>query len=301
MEKDFMAAVISVQPKSEAYQRLQYKMHLLTGLYTGDCYETPEDTIRKMAVNMERLRWIGSGENYYIDINIPSYTLKVHQQDTVYQFKVIVGKPDTPTPTLESAISYFTTAPEWKVPKKIFTRELLPRALKDHAYMENNQFVIYNEKGKFVPASAENLAEIRKHPGNYYARQSAGCDNSLGLIVFRFPNIYDVYLHDTPEQKLFAKTERAFSHGCIRVENAAKLAGLLLQNDGTGNRTAEVSRAMKQYKTRNFNLKKPVPLRVTYLTCEVVNGYVVTYNDIYNLDKSLEMALYNITQPLTMK
>jgi murein L,D-transpeptidase YcbB/YkuD len=85
------------------------------------------------------------------------------------------------------------------------------------------------------------------------------------------------------------------------VENAAKLAGLLLQNDGAGNRTAEVSRAMKQYKTRTFNLKKPVPLRVTYLTCEVVNGYVVTYNDIYKLDKNLEMALYNITQPLTMK
>lgn len=301
MEKDFMAAVISVQPQSEAYQRLQYQMHLLTGLYTGDCYETPEDTIRKIAVNMERLRWIGTGEKYYIDINIPSYTLKVHQQDTVYQFKVIVGKPDTPTPTLESAISYFTTAPEWKVPKKIFTRELLPKALKDRAYMESNQLVIYDEKGKFVPASAENLAEIRKHPDNYYARQSAGCDNSLGSIVFRFPNIYDIYLHDTPEQKLFAKPERAFSHGCIRVENAAKLAGLLLQNDGAGNRTAEVSRAMKQYKTRNFNLKKPVPLRVTYLTCEVVNGYVVTYNDIYKLDKNLEMALYNITQPLTMK
>jgi murein L,D-transpeptidase YcbB/YkuD len=111
-EKDFMAAVISVQPQSEAYQRLQYQMHLLTGLYTGDCYETPEDSIRKIAVNMERLRWIGNGEKYYIDINIPSYTLKVHQPDTVYQYKVIVGKPDTPTPTLESAISYFTTAPE---------------------------------------------------------------------------------------------------------------------------------------------------------------------------------------------
>ncbi|MEP6610567.1 MAG: L,D-transpeptidase family protein [Mucilaginibacter sp.] len=301
IDKDFMSAVINVQPKSAAYVSLQYHMHLLAGLYTGDCYDTPEGDLRKMAVNMERLRWISNDDLYYIGINIPSYTLTVHKPDTAYLFKVIVGKPATATPTLESAINYFTTAPEWKVPQKIFAKETLPKALKNIDYLENNHFAIYSNSGKYLEPTHGNILAALRNPTGYYARQSSGCDNSLGAIVFRFPNVYDVYLHDTPEQKLFAQTDRAFSHGCIRVENAGKLAGLLLQEDGIANKAPEVYRAMKNYQTKTFTLKKAVPIKVTYLTSEVVDGYVVMYNDIYNLDKRLEMALYGVEQPLTMQ
>ncbi len=301
VDKDFMSAAINVQPKSAAYVSLQYHMHLLTGLYTGDCYETPEGDLRKMAVNMERLRWISNDAPYNITINIPSYTLTMHKPDTAYRFKVIVGKPEAPTPTLESAISHFTTAPEWKVPQKIFARETLPKALKNIDYLENNHYAIYSNSGKYVEPTRGNILAALRNPSGYYARQSSGCDNSLGAIVFRFPNVYDVYLHDTPEQRLFAKTDRAFSHGCIRVENAGKLAGLILQEDGSSNKAPEVYRAMKNYQTKTFTLKKAVPIKVTYLTSEVVDGYVIMYNDIYNLDKRLEMALYNVEQPLTIQ
>ena len=298
---DFMSAAINVQPKSAAYVSLQYHMHLLAGLYTGDCYETPEGDLRKMAVNLERLRWISNDEPYNITINIPSYTLTVHKPDTAYHFKVIVGKPGAPTPTLESAISHFTTAPEWKVPQKIFAKETLPKALKNIDYLENNHYAIYSNNGKYIEPTRGNILAALRNPTGYYARQSSGCDNSLGAIVFRFPNVYDVYLHDTPEQKLFAKTDRAFSHGCIRVENSGKLAGLILQEDGSAGKASEVYRAMKNYQTKTFTLKKPVPVKVTYFTSEVIDGYVVMYNDVYNLDKRLEMALYNVEQPLTMQ
>lgn len=299
--KDFMSTVISVQPQLKAYKNLQYHMYLVTGLYTGDCYETPEDDIRRMAINMERLRWMNSSDSVYIQINIPSYTLYFHQPDTTYRFKVIVGKPDTPTPTLQSAVTYFTTAPEWKVPASIFKKELLPKALRDTAYLENNHFAIYDYKGIYIPAGTLKLKEIQQHPANYYARQSSGCDNSLGLIVFRFPNVFDVYLHDTPEQQLFGKPERAYSHGCIRVEHAGKLAALLLRNDGAAERVAEVNKDMNTYHTKSFALRKPIPIKVTYLTCEVNEGILTNYKDIYKLDKSLEMALYNNGQSLAMQ
>jgi len=298
--KDFMTAVLSVQPKLKAYTHLQYHMHLLQGVYQGDCYDIPEATIRKMAINMERLRWAATDDSSYIHINIPSYTLKYHRPDTVYQFNVIVGKPAWPTPTLRSAINYFTTAPDWKVPKRIFIKEILPKALKDPAYLQNNQFVIYDDKGNYVDVNSVKLARIKQNPQNYYARQSSGCDNSLGLLVFRFPNIYDVYLHDTPEQQLFKKDERALSHGCIRVEQAEKLAGLILKYDGTTNLIPKVHRAIASYKTRNFTLKKNVPIKITYLTCEMQEGTLITYKDIYNLDQQLEMALYNLTNPTVL-
>jgi murein L,D-transpeptidase YcbB/YkuD len=299
--KDIMTAVVSVQPKSPEYKRLQYRMHLLTGLYTGDCYEIPEEEVRKIAINMERLRWANIEDGDYIHINIPSYTLTLHQPDTVYQFKVIVGKPANPTPTLQSTVHYFTTAPEWRVPKKIFVTELLPKALKNGTYMENSHFSIYNNKGRYIIPTKAALATVSRNPGSYYARQSSGCDNSLGLIVFRFPNVYDIYLHDTPEQQLFDREERDLSHGCIRVQQAQLLARLLLKNDGAENKIADMNAAIAVYKNKTFTLKKPVPIKITYLTCEVKEGVLIQYKDLYNLDKSLEMALYNIQQPLTMK
>lgn len=299
-QKDIMKSIISVQPKVKAYADLQYQMHLLEGVYQGDCYDIPDSTVRRIAVNMERLRWASIGDSTYIHINIPSYTLKFHLADTTYEFKVIVGKPAWPTPTLNSLVSYFTTAPEWRIPKKIFETEILPKALKDREYLERNQISLYDENGNYISPGMKALEMISNNPGKYVARQSSGCDNSMGLIVFRFPNVYDIYLHDTPEQQLFKANERDFSHGCIRVEQAEKLAGLLLTLDGSENLIADVRRAIKHYKTQTFTLKKAIPIKVTYLTCEVQNGTIVIYNDIYGLDKRLEMALYNVTDPLAL-
>lgn len=300
-QNDFMGAIVKVQPQSKEYLDMQDHTRLLVGQYQADCYEIPQEDIRIMAINMERLRWINTEDKTYVLINIPSYTLTFQKPDTAYQFKVIVGKPATPTPTLQSHITYFTTAPEWKVPKSIFIKEILPKALKDTTYLENNHFIIYDNKGKYIQTGKAELIKVKQHAQRYFARQSSGCDNSLGLIVFRFQNSYDVYLHDTPEQLLFAKPERAFSHSCIRVEHAEKLAGLLLNHDGAGNKLPVMRQALEVYQTKNFMLKKPLPIKITYLTCEVREGLLIKYKDIYALDGSLEMALYNTEMPLTMR
>jgi len=299
-QPDFMKAVLDVQPKTKAYADLQYHMHLLEGVYQGDCYDIPEATVRKMAINMERLRWAAITDSTYIQVNIPSFNLKYHLPDTTYEFKTVVGKPGWPTPSLTSAITYFTTAPEWRVPKKIFIKELLPKALADPDFFESNQYALYDNQGNYIEAGANALAMVKQKPRNYNLRQSSGCDNSLGLIVFRFPNIYDIYLHDTPEQKLFKAEERDFSHGCIRVEQAEKLADLILTSDGSEDLIGAVHKDIIRYKTKDFKLNKPVPIKITYITCEMQKGMLITYKDIYSLDKRLEMALYNITDPLAL-
>lgn len=295
-QNDFMTAIGNVQPKSKEYTDMQDHMRLWTGQYTGDCYEVPESSIRKLAINMERLRWAGIDSGAYIQINIPSYTLSLYEADSTYNFKVVVGKPENPSPTLQSKISYFTTAPEWKVPNKIFRKELLPKALADLSYLENNHYTLYDNKGTYIAPTVNNLLLIKKAPKKYRATQSSGCDNALGLVVFRFPNIYDVYLHDTPEQQLFKKQIRDFSHGCVRVENAENLAELLLKYDDAANKIPAFHKAIAKYQTLNFNLMKPVPIKITYLTCIVKEGEVIDYKDIYDLDNRLEMIFYNVTQ-----
>ncbi|WP_342646885.1 L,D-transpeptidase family protein [Mucilaginibacter sp. CSA2-8R] len=298
---DLMSAVTNVQPHSGQYTLLQDQLRLATAQYIGDCYEVPEATIRKMAVNLERLRWLGNTERTYIQVNIPCYTLRFCKPDTTYQFRVIVGKPTTPTPTLQSAITHFTTAPEWKMPQKIFVKELLPKALKDTAYLENNHFAIYNHKGAYVVPGKQNLKQVLQNVSKYYARQSGGCDNALGLVVFRFANPFAVYLHDTPQQQLFNKTNRALSHGCIRVEHAAELAALLLQNDGATGKIPILKKSMAADQNQSFVLKKRLPLAITYLTCEVENGLLTTYNDVYHLDSALEQALYPSSTQLVLQ
>ncbi len=300
-QENFMTAIADVQPHSKLYRNMQDHMRLLAGERQADCYEIPPEVIRKMAINLERMRWYYTDEKTYIQINIPSFTLIFKQPDTVYKFKVIVGKPDSPTPMLQSTINYFTTAPEWKVPKTIFIKEILPKATRDTAYLDNNHYAIYDKKGKYVAPSPAAIARVKQNPAKYYARQSSGCDNALGLIVFRFQNIYDVFLHDTPQQELFGNEQRAFSHSCIRVEHAEKLAGLLLRNDGAAAKLPSMRQALEIYQTKNFMLKKPVPILITYLTCEVRQGLLIDYKDVYDLDKSLEAAMYNTDEPLTMK
>lgn len=301
-QKDFRTAVLNAQPQGKEYKNMQYEMHLLKGVYQGDCYQIPDSEVRKIAINMERLRWAAINTGTRVQVNIPSFTLKFHCPDSVYEFKVIVGKTTAPTPQLASAITYLTTSPDWKVPHKIFVKEILPAALKDAAYLESRHYSIYDSRGNYLEPRRALLLKIARNPAGYSARQSAGCDNALGQVVFRFNNPYSIYLHDTPAQSLFQRDVRAFSHSCIRVERAGELAALMLKYSGSQDKLNAFNKAFNARLTRNISLKTAVPIVVTYLTCEVRKGEVNYYPDIYHLDRSLEMELYNATdQQLSMR
>lgn len=275
-----MGAIASVQPKSKEYRDMQRKMHLLEGLYQNDCYETPQAVIRKIAINMERLRWVNIEDSAYIHINIPSYTLKLHLRDSTYFFRIIAGKPGTPTPTLQSTVGYVTTAPKLKIPPKMLPGKILPKVKTDNLHLQNNQLATDNKKDTNIQRSFI---------------------DAPGSLAFHFPNIYDIYIHDIKEQALFMKKERDLSNGSIGVEHAEKLGTLLLKNDNSESKIAALHNGMLNHINKNIALKKPLPIKITYLTCEIKDGEIVTYNDIYSLDKSLEMKFYNVNQSLSMK
>ncbi|HVS94239.1 MAG TPA: L,D-transpeptidase family protein [Mucilaginibacter sp.] len=301
-QNDFRLAVLRTQPNNTLYAAMQDRLRQLEGVYKGDCYAIPQEEVRKIAINLERLRWADIDGTPYLQINIPAFTLKFYLPDTIYTFKTVVGKVSAPTPSsLNSEITYLTTLPEWKIPHKIFVREILPKALKYPSYIEDSHFSIYDKNGNYISPSRKNLLQIRRNPDFYSAKQSNGCDNALGLIVFRFQNPYDIYLHDTPEQQLFKRDVRAFSHSCIRVENAQQLAELVLTASGSESQIPLLRKSVKYQLTRNISFKKPMPIRITYLTCEIIRGEMITYKDIYDLDKRLEMALYDTDEILTTK
>lgn len=284
-QTDFLKTILEVQPKIREYTDFQ---NYLNALYAENDCIAPQRESEKIIINMERLRWIDTHDASYILVNIPSYTLKLYHQDNVFDFKVIVGKPITQTPVLRSSITYFTTAPDWKVPQSIFVKEMLPKILKNPQYLENHHYSVYDRNGNQVKISSSKLKEIRQSPHRYSVRQSSGCDNALGAVVFRFENSHGIYLHDTSQKQLFNDGERALSHGCIRVENANELAALLLKNDGSESNVPVLENAMAEYKRKDFFLKQPVPFIITYLTCLIVDGKPELYKDIYHLDDSLE-------------
>ncbi|WP_343523571.1 L,D-transpeptidase family protein [Pedobacter sp.] len=290
--KDFLVAISDVQPKSQTYTDLQKYMFLIRGQYLDDCYTVPEEEVRKVAINMERAKWNTVSTGAYVEVNIPSYTLTYHLPDTSLTFKVAVGTPEKPTPELMSAISYIGTAPDWKVPNNIFINDILPKALKDIGYLEQKHYTIYDNKGYFINATPALLISIQKNPTGFVARQSSGCELSLGTMAFHFPNENGIYLHDGPQKEIFLKNERALTNGCVSVENAGRLASLMLKYDGQEGQINELLQAADNYQTKNFVLKKTLPLLIGYQTCAIKDGLLVRYSDPYNKDKELENNLY---------
>ncbi|MEJ5995273.1 hypothetical protein WG904_12675 [Pedobacter sp. Du54] len=290
--KDFLAQILDVQPKSTAYIDLQKYMVAIRGQQLDACYSAPEAEARKVAMNIERLKWIGPEAKVYVEINIPSYSLTFHLPDTALNFKVLVGKPTLPTPTLNSAIGYFRTGPDWKVPHELFVTSVLPKALIDINFLADHHYTVYDEGGKFLRIDAKLLQQLKKKPQDYHLRQSSGRELTLGRIAFYFPGNEVNYLFEAQQADLFDFSERAFTNGFIGVQNAEKLAELILKNDGQTSRVAEMKWTANSYTARNFVLQKSIPLAITYQTAEVRQGKLILYPDIYGKDKELENKLY---------
>ncbi|QEM10650.1 hypothetical protein [Mucilaginibacter rubeus] len=251
----FMDAIVKVQPANRDYTVFQYQLHLIKGVYEGDCYETPEADIRKIAVNMERLRWAAINDSAYIQINIPTYTLKLVLPDTTFNFKIIVGAPATPTPLTAILLTGFTTS-------------------------QSTQKVNAGNGDRSVAGSlSSKQAPInqRKNDNIYFIGSSTA-----------------VALQGTSDKSLFRKQKRASSNGGIIVERGGELAKLLLKIAGNESDVKSMSRALLNREIKFIQFKSPVPVKVTYITAAIGDGGIVKYNDIYNLDSKVENLLYQL-------
>lgn len=290
---NFEQHMLMAQPNSRSYVRLIWAWQRLL--------ESDTVAARKMslsvALNLERLRWEPRADSIYLVVNIPAYSLQVVRgPQVVRSHRVVVGKAATPTPELYSAVNFFQTAPEWRMPHSIATKEILPRLKRDPRYLSSRNLRLYNPAGERVNAARVNWKTVTPTEFPYQIRQSPSSRNALGSVVFRFPNPYEVYLHDTPDRELFAANNRALSHGCIRVQHAWALARFLVQRDAgkaSSNRVEKMSDSLNEGETKYFGLYASVPLTIRYQTCEADGSQLRQLPDIYGLDKVLAEAWDN--------
>ncbi len=281
------AAMLAHQPPNREYRLLQQALAQWLALPVApDSADRHQAQYEQAAVNLERWRWDDlPTDSAYVLINIPSYELQVVVGDSVLRrHRVIVGAPATTTPILSSTIRYFTLAPDWHVPRSIATKEMLPRLQQDASYLTRNELALYGASGQQLDPQAIDWSQVTKRNFAYSIRQMAGCDNSLGNIVFRFANPYSVYVHDTPFRPLFARPTRALSHGCIRLEDPMALAAWLLRRGGQSARLPSAEECARQPRPRDIRLRQPIAIYVRYATCVAENGALRFLPDIYHRD-----------------
>jgi L,D-transpeptidase YcbB len=253
--------------------------------------------VRQMQLTLERWRWLPIGLHAApIVANIPEFRLRAYDENfkVALTMNVVVGKAyNHDTPVFEDSMQYLIFRPYWSVPYSIAKAEFIPKIVRDPDYLEKKGFAVVDSRQQVVaagPVSADVLQQLRA--GKLFIRQNPGPKNSLGLVKFIFPNSYNIYMHDTPEQVFFSKTRRDFSHGCIRLEKPADLAVWALRGN-TGNwDMTKVRAAMGGDAPQQVNLARPIPVLILYATVIVTeDGVVHFYDDIYGHDAALEKVL----------
>lgn len=249
-----------------------------------------EQRIERIRLNLERWRWLprNLGERYIL-VNIPEARLEVWDHgDVPITMRTIVGKQDTPTPIFNDLMTHVVFSPYWNVPPNIAEGETLPAVLKDPDFLNRQNMEIVDASGQPVDPNSIDLSD----PTKYRFRQRPGGENSLGLVKFMFPNQFDVYLHDTPADSLFARASRSFSHGCVRLEQPLALARYVLhdQPEWTEER---IDAAMHSGEEQHVKLKNPIPVYLGYWTARVsADGIVQFRKDLYGIDQR-QLALLN--------
>lgn len=256
-----------------------------------------ENRIAQIKANLERYRWLPSKfEDFLIRVNIPGFSLEVVRNGEVIQtHKVIVGKKYRQTPVFTSTMKYLVFNPTWTVPPGILANDVIPGVRRSTSYLKKKGLNVYDTDGRVINPDTVNWNSKRIY--RYTYQQGPGDDNALGRVKFIFPNPYLVYIHDTPSKYLFARAERAFSSGCMRVENPMELAKYLLTGDplGTDKGIADI---LKTTHPKSVLLKETPQVLVLYLTAwsEGQDGMQFRH-DIYDRDAKVLESL-NATRPL---
>jgi murein L,D-transpeptidase YcbB/YkuD len=255
---------------------------------------TAEARVDQIRLNLERWRWLPQDlGRRRVEVNIAAYELQVIDDDEVaLQMRVVVGKAYRRTPIFSDTIRYIVLNPNWHVPKSIAVEELVPKIRHDSTYLERfgMRLQTAGPAATDVDPRTVNWDTITADNFPYRLRQEPGRLNALGRMKFMFPNAYDVYLHDTPSRHLFDRTQRDFSHGCIRLERPLELA-LYLMKKSRWDREA-LERALDDGTERAISLPRPVPIHLLYFTAWADDDGTMQFRaDINDVDPPLARAL----------
>jgi murein L,D-transpeptidase YcbB/YkuD len=254
-----------------------------------------EDRIHQLILNLDRWRELPQDLGpRYIWVNIPAFTLKVVEYDQpVMTMRVVVGKPSWPTPVLRAQVTALVFNPFWEIPPRIIQQEIIPHLRRDPTYLTTHHMILLQAQGGKVteidPATVD-WSKPLLHDMPYRLRQRPGPTNPLGRVKFIIPNPFHITLHDTPSRDLFAKTMRAQSHGCIRLEKPIALAEYLLREDHKWTREAILD-IIHQGTPQQVTIPTPIPVYLIYHTAWVDrDGEAHFRPDIYQLDTPLHVT-----------
>jgi len=277
-----------------AVERFQFRHGLdndgVVGRATLAALNVPvQDRINQVIVNLERWRWLPEtlGERYVL-INIAGFRLDVIEQgQPVLTKRVVVGRPYRRTPVFSDTIRYLVLNPSWEVPSSIAIQDKLPLIKQNPGYLQDQGYQLLqgwgSDERRIDPATVD-WARVSARAFPYRLRQPPGPTNALGQVKFMFPNKFSVYLHDTPARNLFGETARAFSSGCIRVEQPLDVAELLLRDNANWSRVA-LDGAIASGREQNVTLARPMPVHLLYWTAWIDrDGGLQFRDDIYGRD-----------------
>lgn len=249
-----------------------------------------EDKIETLRANLERWRWFPNDLGArYVHVNIPEFMVRVRDRGrTAFEERIVVGKPKHATPSFSDQMELVVFNPYWNVPYSIMKNEIVPVARRDPSFLSRQNLSVVWRGGRTVDPYRVDWSEVDL--GKVRLRQSPGSHNALGEVKFLFPNKHSVYLHDTPSKHLFNRSQRAFSHGCMRVRNPRQFAEAIMSVQGWDK--AAISRAIASGANRAVRLKNPLPVHITYFTAAVSqSGGVQYFGDIYGHDGKTLRAL----------
>ncbi len=243
--------------------------------------------VARLVNNMERLRWLPRElGNRHVFVNPAAYEAEVVENGReVWSTRVIVGKPTTQTALFHDEMELVVFNPSWGVPPSIIAKEYLPKLRRDPGYLDRLGFKVVNQQGKVIPSRSVSWGSYgSKVP--FGIQQPPGAKNALGEVKFLFPNTHNIYMHDTPNRELFDEDARAFSHGCVRVQNPQEFAAIILGWD-----SEKVAANIATPKSETVRLNEKIPVHLSYFTAwPDETGEIRFFEDIYGRDKAMEDA-----------
>jgi murein L,D-transpeptidase YcbB/YkuD len=245
------------------------------------------DRIDKVLFALEQMRWLPSDlGSPRVFINQPAFTASYIDGDTEkLKMRVVIGRPTNQTSFFYDEIEQVDYNPYWGVPQSIIVNEMLPRLRRDPGYLDRSGYEVTDSKGRRIPSSSINWGQYgAKIP--YSVRQTPSEANALGELKILFPNKHAIYMHDTPQKSLFDRDSRAFSHGCVRLNDPRGMAAAVL-----GTTVDHIAQKLKQGHSSERVTRK-IPVYVAYFTAwPEMDGKVEYFGDVYDRDEHLKMAL----------
>ncbi|MCG9756657.1 L,D-transpeptidase family protein [Shewanella insulae] len=254
---------------------------------------SPRERAQLLVVNfIQRAEYLAEIGERYLLINIPAYEMWLVDDDRVaLRSKVIVGKPYRQTPIISGEIKNLVLNPSWRVPRRLLTRDLLPKVREDGSYISSRNFEVFDYHGERVIKSDDEWRDVARGKFPYRLVQKPGAGNTLGRYKFFFPNEYSIYLHDTSDKALFERSDRALSSGCIRVEKVEQLANWMASHLVRDKQTW-VNMQRERDKTQWFAFDASLPIHLVYWTSWLDDDNVAQFReDIYKKNQKFSLNL----------